>query len=67
MYKVTKSINLNAYTQIEGQIVVNMTAQKSEAGDVNMNIAIQSPTLYEAYKTECDKDIAAFKDSVEKL
>lgn len=67
MYKETKSINLTAYTQIENMTIVNMSAQKTEAGDVNMNINIQSPTMYEAYKKECDADIARFKESVEKL
>ncbi len=67
MYKETKAVNLMAYTQIENVTIVNMSAQKTEAGDVNMNINIQSPTMYEAYKEECDKDIARFKESVEKL
>lgn len=67
MYKETKSINLSAMVMIENQTVVNMYAQKTTTGDVNMNISIQSPTMYEAYKEECDADIETFKAHVEEL
>lgn len=67
MYNETKSTQITAYTQIENQTVVNMYAQKSTRGDVNMNINIQSPTLYEANKAECDADIETFKTHVEEL
>lgn len=67
MYTETKSTTLTAYIQIENTTVVNMYAQKSEAGDVNTNITIQSQTLYAAYKEECDEYIATFKEHVEEL
>lgn len=67
MYKETQTQNLNAYIVIENQTVVNMYAQKSTQGDINMNISIQSPTLYEANKAECDADIELFKVHVEEL
>lgn len=67
MYNETKSTQITAYTQIENQTVVSMYAQKSTVGDVNMNITIQSPTLYEANKAECDADIETFKSHVEEL
>lgn len=67
MYSETKSTQITAYTQIENQTVINMYAQKSTKGDVNMNITIQSPTLYEANKAECDADIETFKAHVEEL
>lgn len=67
MYKETKSTSLSANVIIENQTVVNMYAQKTTTGDVNMNINIQSPTLYEAYKEECGADIATFKEHVEEL
>ncbi len=67
MYNETKSTQITAYTQIENQTVVNMYAQKSTKGDVTMNINIQSPTLYEANKAECDADIETFKAHVEEL
>lgn len=67
MYKETKATNLSANVLIENQTVVNMYAQKTTTGDVNMNINIQSPTLYEAYKEECDADITTFKEHVEEL
>ena len=67
MYNETQSTQITAYTQIENQAVVNMYAQKSTRGDVNMNITIQLPTLYEANKEECDADIEIFKAHVEEL
>ena len=67
MYSETTSTQISATTQIENQVVVNMFAQKTTRGDVNMNITIQSPTLYEANKAECDADIATFKEHVEEL
>ena len=67
MYKETKATTLNAYIQLENQTVVSMYAQKSTDGDVNMNINIQSPTMYKAYKAECDQDIETFKAHVEDL
>lgn len=67
MYNETKATILQANIVLENQTVVNMYAQKSTKGDVNMNINVQSPTLYEAYKAECDADIATFKSHVEEL
>ena len=67
MYNETTSTQITAYTVIEGQTVVNMYAQKSTKGDINMNINILSPTLYEANKEECDADIETFKAHVEEL
>lgn len=67
MYKETKATTLQASTQIDNQMVVSMYAQKSTKGDVNMNIQIQSETLYQANKAECDADIATFKEHVEEL
>ena len=67
MYSETKSTQISATTQIENQVVVNMFAQKTTRGDVNMNITIQSPTIYEANKAECDADIETFKAHVEEM
>lgn len=67
MYNETKSTSINAYIMLENTTVVNMYAQKSTSGDVNMNINIQSPTLYSAHKEECDENIATFKAHVEEL
>lgn len=67
MYSETTSTQITAYTTIENQTAVNMYAQKSTRGDVNMNITIQSPTIYEANKAECDADIETFKAHVEEL
>ena len=67
MYSETKATTIQANTQIENQMVVSMYAQKSTKGDVNMNIQIQSETLYQANKAECDADIDTFKAHVEEL
>lgn len=67
MYKETQSTILQANTMIENQMVVSMYAQKSTKGDVNMNISIQSETLYQANKAECDADIETFKAHAEEL
>ena len=67
MYNETQATTLQANTQIENQMVVSMFAQKSTKGDVNMNIQIQSETLYQANKEECDADIETFKSHVEEL
>lgn len=67
MYNETVSTSINAYIQLENTTVVSMYAQKSTTGDVNMSINIQSPTLYEANKEECDENIAIFKEHVEEL
>ena len=67
MYSETKSTTLQASTQIENQMVVSMYAQKSTKGDVNMNISIQSETLYQKNKAECDTDIETFKTHVEEM
>lgn len=67
MYIETRATTINGTIILENQTVVNMYAQKSESGDVSMNVNIQSPTLYNAYKEECDRDIAAFKAHVEEL
>ena len=67
MYNETTATTIQANTQIENQMVVSMYTQKSTKGDVNMNIQIQSETLYQANKAECDADIATFKAHVEAL
>ena len=67
MYSETKAITLSAYTMIDNQMVVNMYAQKSEKGDMNMNVNIQSEALYQANKEKCDADIETFKNHAEEL
>lgn len=67
MYVETKATTLNAYIQLENTTVVSMFAQKSSKGDVNMNVSIQSETLYNTNKEECDEQIAQFKEHVEEL
>lgn len=67
MYSEIKSTTLTGNVQLENTMVIGMYAQKTDKGDVNMNINIQSQTLYEAHKAECDEYIATFKAHVEEL
>lgn len=67
MYSEVKSTILNGSIQIEGAMVVGMYAQKSNKGDISININIQSETLYQANKAECDADIKTFKEHAEGL
>ena len=67
MYSETKATTLSAYTMIDNQMVINMCAQKTEKGDVNYNVNIQSEALYQAHKKECDADIKTFKAHAEEL
>lgn len=67
MYKETKATTLSAASEIDGLVVVNMFAQKTEEGNVNFNTNIQNQTLYKANKDECDADIATFKNHVEEM
>lgn len=67
MVTITKSIILNGTITIENLVAVSMYATKSQKGDTNLNINIQSETLYQAHKEECDEGIAEFKKEAEAL
>lgn len=67
MYKETKATTLQGSIIIENQSVVSMFAQKSNRGDLTINVNIQSETLYKANKEECDENIATFKAHAEEL
>ena len=67
MYSEKTAKTIQANSMQENQMVVSMYAQKTEDGDLNTNISITSQTFYEAYKEECDADIATFKAHVEAL
>lgn len=70
--KGTKSISLNFQSVIHDQekgdqIAVYMSAQIPESGKSNSNKTIQDLDLYEANKTECRADMAAFDEMLFKL
>lgn len=67
MYKQTKAQTLQAQTIIDSVAAVAMYAQKSDNGNMTMNITIQSEKLYEENKEECDADIAHFREEADKL
>jgi hypothetical protein len=67
MYKETKATTLQGNVIIENQSAVSMYAQKSNRGDLTINVNVQSETLYKANKEECDADIATFKAHAEEL
>lgn len=62
MLKGTKSTSLNYSSVINGETAVYMTAQIPESGKSNCSKNIQDKELYEANKTECRKDMAAFDE-----
>lgn len=67
MLKGTKSTTLNYSSVIDGKTVVYMTAQIPESGKSNCSKNIQDKELYEANKTECRKDMAAFDEMIYQL
>ena len=67
MLKGTKSMNLSYNSIINGKNVVYMSAQVPETGKSNCTKTIQDQEMYEANKTECRKDMAAFDELLLKL
>ena len=62
MLKGTKSTSLSYQSMIGDQVAVYMTAQIPESGRSNSSKTIQNLELYEANKTECRADMAAFDE-----
>lgn len=67
MLNITRSTTLNGTITLENTVAVSMYATKTQKGDVNLSINIQSETLYQANKEDADKAIAEFKKEVEAL
>jgi hypothetical protein len=67
MYTGLKSVTLSGQSIIENVQVVQMYAQKSENGNMNMNINVINKNIYDANKAECEADIEAFRAEVEEL
>ena len=67
MLNISKSTAINGAISYENVVAVSLYATKSQKGDVNMSINIQSETLYQANKEDADKAIERFKKEVEAL
>lgn len=67
MLNITKSTMLNGTITLENTVAVSLYATKTQKGDVTLSVNIQSETLYQANKKECDEGIAEFKKEVEAI
>ena len=68
MLKINKTINLNANSEINGQIVAYMSASISTDGQsANINKGITNQELYNANKSEVRADFAEFESEVYKV
>lgn len=65
--KGTKNIALSYQSMIGDQVAVYMSAQIPESGRSNSSKTIQDLDLYEANKTECREDMAAFDEMLFEL
>ena len=64
MLKVTKSINLNGESQIEGTTVAYLSANVTKEGNTTTSKNITNQDLYQANKVEVRKDIRDFEAQV---
>ena len=65
MLKTTKQITLNGTSEVEGAVVVNLSANiPSDTGVGNINQYVQNAELYEANKVQVRKDTAEFTAKV---
>lgn len=66
MLRINKTINLNGASEIEGQVVVYMSASISTDGSTNANINknITNQELYNTHKSTVRTDMAAFEEEV---
>ena len=69
MLRINKTINLNGTSEIEGQVVVYMSASISTDGSTNANINknIANQELYNANKVQVRADMAEFEQEVYKV
>lgn len=69
MLKINKTINLNATSEVDGQVVVYMNASLSTDGTTNANINknITNQELYNANKVQVRADMAEFEQEVYKV
>lgn len=65
MLKTTKQITLTGYSEIDGQNVVQLSANiPNDTGVGNINQYIMNAELYDANKVEVRNDIREFTDLV---
>lgn len=66
MLKTTKTISINGNSEIDGQVIVYMSASLSTTGTGSENISktINNQELYNANKSEVRKDMRDFEDLV---
>lgn len=69
MLKVNKNITLNGTSEIDGQVVVYMSASIGTDGNTNANInkSIANQELYNSNKTSVRADMKQFEDEVYKI
>lgn len=69
MLKVNKNITLNGTSEIDGQVVVYMSANISTDGNssANINKSIANQDLYTANKEAVREDMASFEKEVYKV
>ena len=69
MLKVNKNITLNGTSEIDGQVVVYMSASISTDGNSNANInkSIANQDLYNSNKVAVREDMATFEKEVYKV
>lgn len=69
MLKINKNITLNATSEIEGQVVVYMSASISTDGNssANINKSIANQELYTVNKVSVREDMKQFEDEVYKV
>nr|DAR49669.1 MAG TPA: hypothetical protein [Caudoviricetes sp.] len=66
MLKLTKGVTLTGAITIDDKLVINVTATIPESGSPSSNKVIFDTDLYLANQVECDSDVAAFEDALNK-
>ena len=66
MLKLTKGVTLTGGITIDDKLVINVTATIPELGSPSSNKVIFDTDLYLANQVECDSDVAAFEDALNK-
>ena len=64
MLNVKQSITLNGQSVISGTVAVNLYASIGEDTQDNVTSTIVNKEVFNANKTECRKDMAAFQEKV---
>lgn len=65
--EVRQTVNVNAYSVINGTNVVYMTAAIRTGGEYSVNKTIVDDAVYRANKQECRADYSDFEDMVDEI